>query len=169
MNGTQTTQSALLPSEVLYDNKIEGRHVIRISGHKNTNSIKSYARRLISNHVWKPNFRFLPDSLATDDNLPTMPTSLENNRPVSLLNQLYQTAHFKVKPVSSQNIATCTSKNATTSLLGEKLFDGEEDFFAIIPNNLLIDKNSNVTPMSAFRPIFNNRTNCTINLNIHCK
>ena len=63
--------------QILDDNNVESRHIVRVSGHKNTESIKSYARRLsaarkrsisqiISNNLGKQkrgNLQLLPESV----------------------------------------------------------------------------------------------------------
>ena len=79
--------------QVLEDQNIEGRHIIRISGHKSTDSVQSYARRLsasrkrnisacFSNHLSSDVSH--PDASETHKSLPKqMRVSASNNENIS--------------------------------------------------------------------------------------
>ena len=141
--------------QVLEDNNVEGRHAIRVSGHKNTDSINSYARRLsasrkrsISNVIFKhlsgtkPNFKLLPDELAATEER-------------AQLNKLIRTNQY---PTPAQAVTDC-------SLVGHL---NDENIFENIPIQMLNGiGGSTVPPIPTFHPIFSNCSNCTINLNVY--
>ena len=154
--------------QVLEDNNVEGRHVIRISGHKNTESIKSYARRLsasrkrgisdiISRYLSssKPNFQLLPNELVRE---------VETNEQPPPQHNLISTNPSSCSARATGNIGT----NSDCSLVGQL---DDEEIFRDIPRNMLMDctntTTTTVSPIPAFRPLFNNCNNCTINFNVY--
>ena len=165
--------------QVLENNNIEGRHAIRISGHKSDQSIKCYARRLsasrkrgisqiISSHVGieNPTFQMVPEQLLL---------SQTQSEPRESANSVERGVHFNIhrSPPSSTLTAAAPLPNnfsevghrstpsstipvAENALLAEEEIDNE--FFQNIPDNLLVD-NSRLPPI-----ILNRCNNCTINL-----
>ena len=135
--------------QALDDANIEGRHIVRISGHKNEHSIKSYARTLSSSR--KRNISsILSEKIHEDKN-----ESSDNKR------------------IKSQNVVTqyrdspSTSTSDSSGSTIDFSFDcDDDDAFNQIPDALL-NNNVSVRPFKhPHTPIFNN-CNVTINYNYY--
>lgn len=172
--------------QVLDDNNIEGRHAIRVSGHKSTDSINSYARRLsasrkrnisglISAHLSRPpTFDLIPnmDMSPSTANPPsfsnTTTTKVKVDAPAYIKPKVNNNSvHFDKEPSSTTSRTVSEKKtsspNNRASLKTLEIFnDNDDDLFTNIPSDLL-----NPFTQSAFHPIFSNCSNCTINFNVN--
>ena len=143
--------------QALEDSNFEGRHIIRISGHKSENSIKNYARKLSASRK-----RSMSSALSSmvDEELNINPK--ENTS--------------TPEPSKKQMIATATSEDSFDSHHLSSIspidfnFDTTNDddsFFDQIPTSLL-QSSSSIKSRQHHMPVFNN-CSVTINYNFYNK
>ena len=126
--------------QVLDDENVEGRHIIRVSGHKSVDSVQNYARRLSASR--KRNISsILGDHLAT--------ANIQNQ-------QVEIPSHSSSSSTSSKEI----ENNIVDFNVGNDVADAD---LCKIPANLLMGSKS------FFNPVFSNCKNCSFSFNINMK
>lgn len=161
--------------QLLDDNNIKDRHVVRVSGHKSTDSIKNYARRLsasrkrnissvISKHIANPTFKLVSDDVF-DPSVAHTASSAS-----SIIRESPNNATSSCSTIRRQ------SANNNNALVNSS--DHDDDIFMNVPNKMLVApsplSNREVpfpsgpsSSASMFRPVLYNCHNCTINFNIN--
>ena len=129
------------------DANIDSRHIIRVSGHKNPDSVSNYARRLSA--ARKRNISsLLSDSIGNE----------ANNKRVPAV------------PVQQARVQVDENRNAYFQNQDDSV---EDDVMNAIPQNILAPRDNqhsasqvNVVPR-AFAPVLNNCSNITFNVNVY--
>ena len=134
--------------QVLEDENIEGRHIIRVSGHKNVDSVKNYARRLS--------------------------TARKRNISSILSNSVSTT---KKPKISNETVESSSQMVPSVDQFSDSFNDIaiSDDALSNIPNNILAGNATNNAP-SFFQSIFSNQQlgnftpfihNCNVSFNIN--
>ena len=174
--------------QLLDDNGVEGRHICKISGHKSTDSLNSYARKLSS--ARKRNISSIISTHVCPESYPPGPATKRNFKLVPDGFQKFRDDAQFLQPANPPAVDFEIQPNV------------DEEFFQSIPNNLLTAENQQVVPTHAFypstnyqnipnnnnvlgenntnnitatpfsfpsHPFFNNCDNCTVNFHIYHK
>ena len=123
--------------QLLDDNNIKDRHVVRVSGHKSTDSIKNYARRLsasrkrnissvISKHIANPTFKLVSDDVFDPSVAHT--ASLAS----SIIRESPNNATSSCSTIRRQS----ANNNNAFALVNSS--DHDDDIFMNVPNKMLV-------------------------------
>ena len=110
--------------QVLKDLNIEGRHIIRISGHKSVNSVQNYVRRLSASRKRNISASFANHLSVSSDFGPSCSKLRKHNEPV----------------VEKENCVTTASKNIVDIEVGDAAID--DTLLSQLPSQLLKSFNS---------------------------
>lgn len=165
--------------QALEDANFEGRHIIRISGHKSEQSIKNYARKLsaarkrnissvlssVVDHDKENATAVSPKIIKLDQVVPVLPSSNLSPSCSANISKPTTTSSSHSLPSISSDYAT---SDDTLDFTVDSISLEDDDFFSEIPNNLLYQNNKTTSLISASsrnnQPIFHN-CNVTINYN----
>ena len=134
--------------QALEDANVEGRHIIRISGHKSEESIKCYARKLSAARKRSISAVLSNAVDFNKENLVPTNTQVNNTNDINSSSSKQPRKELSTPSISNKDITINTS---------------DDDFFTQIPSNLLCSSSTNTSN----QPIFHN-CQVTINYN-YCK
>ena len=112
--------------QVLEDLNIEGRHIIRISGHKSVNSVENYARCLSASRKRNISASFMNHLSVSSDSGPSCSKLRKHDEPV----------------VEKENCVTTASKNIVDFEVGDAAID--HTLLSQLPSHLLKSFNSSL-------------------------
>jgi hypothetical protein len=147
--------------QLLEDNNIEGRHIIRVSGHKSVDSVKTYARRLSTSRKRKNISSILSTSIASNnkDENKSPKRSVVTSNAIQVPSSL-RTSEFKQFADELKDDNSFFLQDIADEILLYLLGESRENSFSI--NSLFKNPSGH---SSNFTPVFHS-CNVTFNVNL---